>query len=116
MRSWTSRRRAAVSVDGASSNLRGVEVIAGLANVPVFSGEDQREREARLAGFVRCNTLLGSVHSVFPTRQCVPNAAFLAEKITSDFGIFWSEYLYHSVGARLPVSARELRSRYQCLI
>ena len=45
----------------------------------------------------------------------VPNAAFCA-KNASDVGIFWSEYLYHSVGAWLPVPARELRSRYRCLI
>ena len=29
-----------------------------LANVPAFSGEGQREREARATAFVRCNTLL----------------------------------------------------------
>ena len=34
------------------------------ANVPVFSGEGQREREARAAAFVRCNTLLASGASI----------------------------------------------------
>jgi len=33
-----------------------ITLTRGLANVPVFSGEGQREREARAAAFAHCNT------------------------------------------------------------